>query len=719
MIALSLASAGAIGATLLTLAYSGITGLSNDKAFSLSREYAGEISTLFNTYWYSTETNAIFMEQYDDIEPQLRRSIFNTILKGILEENDEILGSWCAWEPDALEGGDAPYIGTEGSGETGRFIPYWHRTENGIGIEPLELVDSSDYYLVSKRSGKTALIEPYLYEVAGKQVLMTSITAPIFSGGKVIGVTGIDINLEKIQEMNQSNAPFGTGFTAVFSNGGTVVAHFDTSRIGKDMRETERDMGGEYFDELLKAVRDGRLFDFNNYISAINAKVNVILTPFTAGDSDSFWSYAVAVPTETVMAPVYRMLYISIIICAVVLVLVIITSTFLSRSISRPIIGVTKTLKDISEGEGDLTQTITVNSKDEIGNLAHYFNQTLAKIKNLVIIIKNETLILSNIGNDLASNMTETAAAMNEITANVQSIKGRIINQSASVTQTNSTMENVVANINKLNDHIENQSTNISQASTAIEEMVANIRSVTGTLVNNAGNVEGLKQASEAGRTGIRNAVADIQEIARQSEGIMAINSVIKNIASQTNLLSMNAAIEAAHAGTAGKGFAVVAGEIRSLAESSDEQSRTIGTVLSKIKNAIDKITKSMEIVMQKFEAIDSSVRIVAEQEENLRSAMEEQGEGSRQILEGLGNIREITGHVKSGSNEMNSGAQEVIRESRNLEEVTQEISMGMNEMAGGTEQINAAVNQVNEISIKNREGIGNLIKEVARFKVE
>jgi methyl-accepting chemotaxis protein len=180
----------------------------------------------------------------------------------------------------------------------------------------------------------------------------------------------------------------------------------------------------------------------------------------------------------------------------------------------------------------------------------------------------------------------------------------------------------------------------------------------------------------------------------------------------------MNAAIEAAHAGEAGKGFAVVADEIRKLAESSSEQSKTIGNVLKKIKESIDKITKSTETVSTRFESIDSGVKTVANMEGNILNAMEKQGEGSEQESSG-NSLTDITKLVKVGSEEMLEGSQEVIKESQNLEHVTQEITAGMNEMATGAEQVNVAVHNVNDMAAKNREAIDSLIKEVSRFKVE
>ncbi|MCL2805235.1 MAG: methyl-accepting chemotaxis protein [Treponema sp.] len=434
---------------------------------------------------------------------------------------------------------------------------------------------------------------------------------------------------------------------------------------------------------------------------------------------DKSFSYMVSTASSisASSAQLYRTLLMAIITAlGIALAATIILALYISNMISRPLGLLVKAFEKVAIG--DLRERLSDHGKDEIAQASRAYNQTMDEFSKMIVSIISQTSELSSTGTDLASNMNETAAAINEITANVQSIKGRVINQSASVSETHATMEQVVANIDKLNGHVENQSNNVAQASSAIEEMVANTRSVTETLIKNSANVTTLKEASEVGRTGLSGVASDIQEIARESEGLMEINSVMQNIASQTNLLSMNAAIEAAHAGEAGKGFAVVADEIRKLAESSGNQSKTISGVLKKIKGSIDKITRSTEKVLSNFEAIDTSVKTVAEQEENIRSAMEEQGEGSKQILDGISNVNEITRQVRSGSSEMLNGAKEVIQESNNLEKVTQEITSGMNEMASGAEQINVAVHHVNEISIKNREGIDVLIKEVSRFKV-
>ncbi|MCL1992245.1 MAG: methyl-accepting chemotaxis protein [Spirochaetes bacterium] len=393
------------------------------------------------------------------------------------------------------------------------------------------------------------------------------------------------------------------------------------------------------------------------------------------------------------------------------------TALGITSNIIKPIVSVAGAIKIVAKG--DLTKSVSVNSKDEMGDLAGDFNFSTEKTKELITGIKKQADELSRIGANLDRDMTETAAAVNEIAANTQSIKSRVINQSASVTQTNAVMEQIATNINKLNNHVEKQTDSVARSSSAVEEMISNIQSVTKTLVQNSENINALTAASELGRHGLQEVVQNIQEIAKDSEGLLEINAAMENVSSQTNLLSMNAAIQAAHAGEAGKGFAVVAGEIRKLAESSTKQSKTTSDVLKKIKSSIDKITLSTKNVLEKFEAIDHGVKTVAEQGENIRNAMEEQGHGSKQILDSISYLNDATQMVKDGTREMLEGAKEVIKETGNLEKITVEITGGMNEMAQGTNQINSAVHNVNGLSSENKENISSLIKEITRFKVQ
>ena len=722
MIALNVAAVGIVSVVLLLRAQQNINRLVDENAVSIASDNGGDIQIFLEVYLDAARTTAQILAKYEDITLANRRPLINVILSALLEANPDMLAAWCVWEPDVLEGDDSRYADSPGTNSKGRFAPCWSRSGSNIAQEALEDFDQpgpGDYYLVPRNSGKEVVTDPFKYTYGGKEALVTSVAVPIQHNGRIAGVIGIDIGLDQVQRLAQETRPFGNGITAVFSNGGFVASHFDPSRLGNNMRDTERDMAGPYFDDFIKAIQSGTFFSYTVFIDALKEKMNVYSVPIQIGDTSTPWTFAVAVPEKTINAPLRNMMVITIIISGIIVALAALAAVFLSRSISRPIIKTAAVLRDISEGEGDLTKTIAVKGKDEIADMSRYFNLTLEKIRNLIISIKQQAAALFDIGNELASNMTETASAINQITANIQSIKTRVINQSASVTETNATMEQITDNINKLNSHIENQTASVSQSSSAVEEMLANIQSVTGTLVKNLENVNALSEASGVGHAGLQEVATDIQEIARESEGLLEINAVMENIASQTNLLSMNAAIEAAHAGEAGKGFAVVADEIRKLAENSGGQSKTISAVLKKIKASIDKITASTGNVLKKFEAIDAGVKTVSDQEANIKNAMEEQGAGSKQILDAIARLNEITQQVKGGSMEMLEGSREVIEESKNLETATQEITGGMNEMASGADQINVAVHRVNEISGQNKENIDILVREVSRFKVE
>jgi methyl-accepting chemotaxis protein len=677
--------------------------------------YAAKLSNMYENYLTVAKTLADIMSSYPGVPVEDRREQYDNTMKSIMESNANFVEMFTLWKPNTVDNNDVAYVNSEGSDATGRYMTWYTQRSGILEKRPLSQYELYNEIVANLDKAEPVFNNPYPANMGGKQILVARFCYPIITNGQIVGRVGIMLDLTDSSTLIKEIKPFGTGRAVLYSNNGTIAAHYDSSMVGKNIQDPASIsiLGKEtvsYIENSLQTGQSGfgsssgRMFEYY---------------PFYVGNVKTAWSLLASVEEDAVFASTNVLIRFIIILASIILVVGTVIAFLVVNTVTGRISMVTNAIKDISEGEGDLTRRLVIYAHDEIGDLGTYFNTTMEKIRTMTSNIKHLSLSMFDIGNELASNMNQTAAAVNEIAANIGSIKERVINQSASVTETNATMEQISLNIDKLNSNVDNQSESVSRSSSAIEEMLANIQSVTQTLVKNAAKVNELASASEVGRTGLQEVASNIQEIARESEGLLEINSVMENIASQTNLLSMNAAIEAAHAGEAGKGFAVVADEIRKLAESSSEQSKTISTVLKRIKESIDKISKSTDAVLNKFVAIDTGVKTVSLQEDNIRSAMEEQSAGSQQVLESVGELNNLTQLVKGSSVEMKEGSKQVIKEGNNLEMLTQEITQGMNEMSTGADQINLAVNHVNTLSGKNKDTIDSLVAEVSKFKVE
>ena len=564
-------------------------------------------------------------------------------------------------------------------------------------------------------SGKRFVTEPYIERTAG--TLVTTFAIPIFdSAHTIVGVLSADIKALQLSEYISDIVVGKTGSCYILGLNGTVIAHKLESLVtdkanAQEKAKTDKNRVSLATFEKTAIEIDEPSIGFYEY-DGIN-KIASYATMKTTG-----WTIIINAPVNEFMGTVNELRLEMLIIGAITLAAALIVVFFVAYRMIKPIKVVVGALKDIAQGEGDLTVRLPVHGNDEVTDLSEYFNETIEKIGSSIKTVGKNTIDMTNIGNELASNMTETASAVHQISANIDGVKQQALTQAASVTETAATVEEIIRTIRQLNNSIENQAASVAESSSAIEQMVGNIASITQTLGKTDDVIKTLASATADGKETVTGANTVTQRIAEESGGLLEASSVIQHIASQTNLLAMNAAIEAAHAGESGKGFAVVADEIRKLAEESSSQGKTITETLKVLSGEIETLSYSAKTAEEKFNAIFALSEHVKTMSQNLMNAMHEQENGSKEVLTAIRDINMVTNQVNDGSAEMLRGGENVAQEMQKLDELTRVITDSMNEMASGAVQISNAVQEVHTISQKNKESIENLSKEVGKFKV-
>jgi methyl-accepting chemotaxis protein len=617
-----------------------------EKAGEIAANHSQMVLAELNTAMGVARTVAHTLEGLKMSGKDPDRGQINAMLKNVLRQNPDFIAIDTCWEPNALDGRDADFIGVEGHDDTGRFVPYWNRGSGTIEVEPLVNFNTESWYQGPKTTGKEIITEPYVYPVGGKDVLMATVVAPIKVNGQFLGMVAVDIGLDTLGQMMEKVKPFDTGYGYLLSNEGYTVAHPNAEVVGKNIGDVIK---GKERTSLIDALKNGKGFSMLKESTNGGMSTYQVLVPIKVGKTDTPWAIGIAVPLEKVLEGAHHLRNTSIAIGIVGFLALVAVVWFISIFlVVRPINGVVESLRDIAEGEGDLTLRLPVNTQDEIGQLSVWFNTFIEKLQGIIGDLSRQ-----------AADMDGSSRALLDVAGDLST---RAENTSERSTSVSGAAEEMTVNINGVAASMEQASSNSDMVATAAEEMTATIGEV-------AKQSETARNISE---NAVQRAGNASQKMTRLSEAAAAIGSVteaISEISEQTNLLALNATIEAARAGDAGKGFAVVANEIKALANQTADATRDIKERVAGIQNVTGETVTDIEEVTRVITEVNDIVSTIA-------TAVEEQSVATSEIATNIAQasqgIQEVSGMVAQSSTVVTEITREITKVNANSGEISE-----------------------------------------------
>ena len=649
-----------------------LTSLAQTQATQIQRELEAPLVTAKGL----ATANALLAMKDAKGEPALqigREQLINLLRESVVR-NPKILGAYIGWEPNAIDHNDAAYVNSPivGMGADGRFIPWWYRNADGsLGLDKLaDVADqkmlstgvrASEYYLCSKESQKPCAIDPAPYKVGDVMVMLASFIEPIMVDGKFQGIVGADLSVNFIQDMLTSadqKLYNGAGELALISSNGRLVAYTkDASKLG----EKASDLLDASELASLNQLKPGEVrYDIDREHGHIE-----LFLPFGIGQTDARWTLMMQLPLAAVMADSQKLqsdlqaqrktdtvgMAIAGLVVAGLGLLVI---WLVGHGIARPLKQMVAMLNDIAQGEGDLTRRLTSDRADELGAIASGFNTFLIKLQGMI------TQVVSSV---------QKVSDSSEHTADIAI---------------------------RTNQGVHKQMVEIDQVATAVHEMTATAQDVARNATQAAQAASHADQAASQGMRIVRDtsasigvlaeeigkAVAVVQTLAKDSENINAILTAIRGIAEQTNLLALNAAIEAARAGEQGRGFAVVADEVRNLAQKTQQATEEIQAMIQQLQQGTRDVVRVMEDSQHRT---DESVQHAAKAAEALQT-----------ITQAVSVINDMNTQIASAAEEQSAVAEDINRNVINIGQVA-------NEVAGGADESSAASADLTKLAEQQR----------------
>lgn len=398
-------------------------------------------------------------------------------------------------------------------------------------------------------------------------------------------------------------------------------------------------------------------------------------------------------------------------------ILILITiSVIMVRRISSGVLSIKKYSDDMEAG--NVSRNDSIKRNDEFGIMGRALNSGFEQIRHIINDTNNSISVSSEVTESLANSSEEVSASVEEISAQASSMKGMINQQTGNISESSAAMEEISANVNSFSMQVEKQKELIDQAVTAVEQMSASIKNTASIAVKRAEDLDTLFGTLNQTKDNIDSTSSVVESVAESSSQIMEIIQVINSIASQTNLLSMNAAIEAAHAGESGKGFSVVAEEIRNLAESTSQNSQGIKKTIQEMAAHIVVAKENTKKNQTSFQTFADGMSAFKATFSEINTTMDELSVGSNDILRVSENLKMISDTTKNATAEISTGTTEVSNSMLENADISKKVLNSVFEIDLGLKEINKAVNSLLDIS-KRAENVNiEVMKSISQFEV-
>jgi len=601
---------------LILIGFAGLIGLNTyldfrqaeDAALTSAQQQArlaaDQVQRRLEQAYFSTQSlaeSAIALRQQ---HPADARALLSAIVKRQTPTNPNAVGYFVLWDLNAFDGRDAALAGQPDNDKQGRAGVYWYRKNGKIDVVwGTEGADTSEYYTRPKATGRPILTEPYVDPDI--KVLMGTVSFPLLIDGKALGVTGCDLALADLQTMASAIRPYDRGYLSLLSNQGLLLAGRDPHAIGKP--DTSLPANAK------AAIAAGQTL---SYDSADGFRHFIL--PIRIGDTPSPWAAQLSIPLDAVFANAKAASLKAALVSIGLLLLIVALLGILLNALLKPLGTLQGAMTGLSHGNGDLTQSLAITSRDEIGTAAGAFNRFLDSLRNMML--------------DVRGHGQGVQQASRQLIDQVEQIRLSSNHQAEAANATAASIEQLSVSVSQIADSARNAET-LARDADQLSDRVA-------------GDVEA--SAHEIARIAdtIRTLAGVLGGLEDRSQQISSIVNVIKDIADQTNLLALNAAIEAARAGEQGRGFAVVADEVRKLAERTTHATIEIGDMIAAVQQESQQASGNMDTALQQ---VDHGVSLACQAAGSINRIRD----NTRQVVASIGDIAAATAEQSSASQEI------------------------------------------------------------------